>query len=178
MKIPAAQLGLRAKQAHEADSAAKFILLSLPLDAFDEDGVDVEAARWPVVRCSSPLAVRAAMRWHAHSATPVVLLFAGSQNELGEDVLARCAKRRLFTHHIWQTVAALFRAGHVDPRLIRHRWLAELLSQFMPAEGYAPVRSATLDEERAWKELFRVVLGFWRPFRPRWRHGWRYLPAA
>ena len=160
MKIPAQQIGLRAKQAHAADSAAKFILLKLPLDAFDNDAVDVETARWPVVRCSSPLAVRAAMRRHADSATPVVLLFAGSETELGADVLARCAKRRLLTHNIWQTVSALFRAGQIDPRLTRHRWLAELLLQFMPAEGYAPVRSLALDEERAWKELFRVVLGF------------------
>ncbi len=160
MKIPAQQIGLRAKQVHAADSTAKFILLRLPSDAFDEDTVAVEAARWPVVRCSSPLAVRAAMRRHADSATPIVLLFAGSENELGADVLARCAKRRLFTHDVWQTVSALFRAAQIDPRLARHRWLAELLLQFMPAEGYAPVRSLALDEERAWKELFRVVLGF------------------
>src|SRR5437879_370668 len=30
----------------------------------------------------------------------------------------------------------------------------------MPAEGYAPVRSLVLDQDRAWKELLRVVLGF------------------
>jgi hypothetical protein len=54
----------------------------------------------------------------------------------------------------------LFRASHVDPRLVRHRWLAELLLRYMPPEGYAAVLSVALDEERAWKEVFRHVLAF------------------
>lgn len=159
MKVPSHQISLQAKQAHEADSAAKFILLSLPLDAFEGSSVDVNAAIWPVAACSSPLAVRDAMRRHASADTPVILLYPGNDNELGADVLARCAKRRAITHDLWQTVLTLFRAAHIDPRLARHRWLAELLVRFMPAEGYAPVRSLVLDQDRAWKELFRVVLG-------------------
>ncbi len=160
MKVTGHQISLQAKQAHEADPPAKFILLHLPLDAFEGAAVDVNAASWPVAVCSSPLAIRDAMRRHAHAATPVVLLFAGNEGDLGADVLARCAKRRAITHDLWQTVMALFRAAHIDPRLARHRWLAELLVRFMPAEGYAPVRSLVLDQDRAWKELFRVVLGF------------------
>lgn len=160
MKVPAHQVSLQAKQAHEADPSAKFILLRLPLDAFDHSSVDVSATSWPVEPCTSQLAIRDAMRRHASSATPVVLLFAGSDGDLGSDVLARCAKRRVITHDLWQTVLALFRAAHIDPRLARHRWLAELLVRFMPAEGYSPVRSLVLDQDRAWKELFRVVLGF------------------
>lgn len=160
MNIAAQQIGLRAQQAHKLDSAARFILLRPPSEPFDDETVEVEAARWPVVKCPSPLAVRAAMRRHAHGETPVVLLFGGSQNDLGEDVLARCAKRRLLAHDVWGTVTTLFRAGQLDPRLVRRRWLAELLLRFMPAEGYAPVRSVALDEERAWRELFRTVLAF------------------
>jgi len=160
MKVPAHQIRLQAKQAHEADSLARFILLRLPLGTFDGVAVDVNAASWPVVNCTSPLAVRDAMRRHSSAATPVVLLFDGNEGDLGIDVLARCAKRRSITHDLWQTVLALFRAAHIDPRLARHRWLAELLVRFMPAEGYAPVRSLVLDQDRAWKELFRVVLGF------------------
>ncbi|ABC37150.1 pglZ domain protein [Burkholderia thailandensis E264] len=160
MKVPAHQISFQAKQAHEADPLARFILLRLPLDAFDGTAVDVNAASWPVSTCSSPLAVRDAMRRYAASTTPVVLLFAGDESELGSDVLARCTKRRAITHDLWQTVLALFRAAHIDPRLARHRWLAELLVRYMPAEGYAPVRSLVLDQDRAWKELFKVVLGF------------------
>ncbi len=135
MKVTGHQISLQAKQAHEADPSAKFILLHLPLDAFEGTAVDVNAASWPVAVCSSPLAVRDAMRRHALVATPVVLLFAGNEGDLGADVLARCAKRRAITHDLWQTVMALFRAAHIDPRLARHRWLAELLVRFMPAEG-------------------------------------------
>lgn len=160
MKVPAQQIKLQAEQAHEADSQAKFILLKLPLDAFDGNAVDVKAESWPVMTCASPLAVRDAMRRHSADKTPVVLIYAGEDHDLGMDVLARCAKRRGIPHDLWQTVLALFRAAHIDPRLARHRWLAELLVRFMPAEGYAPVRSLVLDQDRAWKELLRVVLGF------------------
>lgn len=160
MKVPAHQISLQAKQAHEADPTAKFVLLSLPLDAFDGAAVDVSAVSWPVTACRSPLAVRDAMRRHASADSPVILLYPGNDGELGADVLARCAKRRAITHDLWQTVLTLFRAAHIDPRLARHRWLAELLVRFMPAEGYSPVRSLVLDQDRAWKELFRFVLGF------------------
>lgn len=160
MKVPAHQISLQVKQAHEADPSARFILLKLPLDAFDGAAVDVNAASWPVTACSSPLAVRDAMHRQAASTTPVVLFFSGNESDLGSDVLARCAKRRAITHDLWQTVLSLFRAAHIDPRLARHRWLAELLVRFMPPEGYSPVRSLVLDQDRAWKELFRVVLGF------------------
>lgn len=160
MKVPAQQVKLQAEQAHEADDRAKFILLKLPLDAFDGKSVDVKAESWPVEACSSPLAVRDAMRRHGAAKTPVVLIYAGEDHDLGMDVLARCAKRRGIPHDLWQTVLALFRAAHIDPRLARHRWLAELLVRFMPPEGYAPVRSLVLDQDRAWKELLRVVLGF------------------
>jgi hypothetical protein len=160
MKVPAHQISLQAKHAHEADPAARFILLRLPPDSFDGTEVDVSAASWPVTSCSSPLAVRDAMRRYAGSKTPVVLLFAGSDGDVGMDVLARCAKRRAITHDLWQTVLTLFRAAHIDPRLARHRWLAELLVRFMPADGYAPVRSLVLDQDRAWAELLRIVLGF------------------
>jgi len=160
MKVPPHQISLQAKQAHEADPSARFILLSLPRDAFQGTTVDVNATSWPVATCSSPLAVRDAMRRHAGAATPVVLLYAGNGGELGTDVLARCAKRRAISHDLWQTVLTLFRAAHIDPRLAAHRWLAELLVRFLPTEGYAPVRSTVLDQDRAWQEMLRVVLGF------------------
>ncbi|GHU42414.1 hypothetical protein AGMMS50289_07080 [Betaproteobacteria bacterium] len=162
MKVSAHQIRLQAKDAHEKDPRAHFILLRLPPDAFDEPTVDVDAAPWLVSTCSSPLAVRDAMRRHSASGstTPAVLLFSGDENDLGFDVLARCAKQRAISHDLWQTVLVLFKAAHIDPRLTRHRWLAELLVRYMPADGYAPVLSLVLDQDRAWKELFRVVLGF------------------
>ncbi|MFM8445303.1 MAG: hypothetical protein ACKN9W_18440, partial [Methylococcus sp.] len=160
MKIPAHQIALLAKQAHEADRAAPYILLHLSPEACAESTVDVNAVAWPVVGCRSPLAVRDAMYRHAGSSTPVVLLFDGQDNGLGADVLARCAKRRAIAHNVWQSVAMLFRAAQYDPRLRKHRWLAELLIRYLPPGGFAPVRSLVLDEERAWKELFKEVLGF------------------
>lgn len=160
MKIPAHQIALLARQAHEADRSAPFILLRLAPDACTDEAVDVNAATWPVVGCRSPLAVRHAMFRYSKSTAPVILLFDGSDHDLGADVLARCAKRRVIAHNVWQSVVVLFRAAQVDPRLVKHRWLAELLIRYMPPGGFAPVRSLVLDEERAWKELFKIVFGF------------------
>ena len=88
MKVPSHQISLQAKQAHEADPSAKFILLSLPLDAFDGSAVDVNAASWPVAACRSPLAVRDAMRRHASADNPVILLYPGNDGHVG----ARCRR--------------------------------------------------------------------------------------
>jgi hypothetical protein len=160
MKVPGYQVALQAKQIHEADPAAPFIWLRLVSAAFDGTTVEVNNTVWPVIGCASPLAVRDAMRRHTASTTPVVILFDGAEAALGRDVLARCAKRKGFAPDVWQLVLALFRAPHLDPRLARQRWLAELLLRFLPVDGYLPVRSLALDQERAWRELFRVVLAF------------------
>lgn len=160
MSVQARQISVQARQIHDADPAGPFIALRIsPADCSLEE-VSVGAVSWPVVGCSSSLAVRNAMRRYVHAPTPVVLLYDGDESGLGADVLGRCAKRRLFAPDLWQTVMILFRASQVDPRLVRHRWLAELLLRYMPPEGYAPVLSVALDEERAWKEVFRHVLGF------------------
>ena len=49
MKVPAHQISLQAKQAHEADPPARFILLRLPPDAFDGAAVDVNAGALTVI---------------------------------------------------------------------------------------------------------------------------------
>ncbi len=160
MSVQARQIALQARQVHEADPPAPFVALRIGAAEYSVNEIAVGVETWPVVGCDSPLAVRAAMRLHSSAPNPVVLLYGGDEADLGADVLGRCAKRRLFAPDLWQTVMTLFRASQVDPRLARHRWLAETLIRYMPPEGYAPVLSVALDEERAWREVFRHVLGF------------------
>lgn len=160
MSVQARQIALQARQIHEADPGAPFVALRIPSGECSTQEASVGADSWPVIGCDSPLAVRAAMRRYSSAPTPVILLYGGEETDLGADVLGRCAKRRLFAPDLWQIVMTLFRASQIDSRLVRHRWLAEHLVRYMPPEGYLPVLSVALDEERAWKEVFRYVLGF------------------
>lgn len=160
MSIQARQIAVQARQIHEADRIARFIALRIAPSECTVDEVNVGVESWPVVGCESPLAVRDAMRRLSQAPTQVVLLYGGDESTLGADVLGRCAKRKLFAPDLWQIVMSLFRASQIDPRLVGHRWLAELLIRYMPPEGYSPVLSVALDDERAWKEFFAHVLGF------------------
>ena len=59
--------------------------------------------------------------------------------ELSDDILVRLAKRKLIPIDSWQIVKSLFQAHAIDPRLTRHRWIAELLMEFIPEGGYPAV---------------------------------------
>ena len=80
--------------------------------------------------------------------------------ELGDDLLARFADRRVFGIDPWQLVKDRFRALNVDPRLATHHdWAARALLDAEPEAGYAPVPSGFLDAETAWRHLFETIVG-------------------
>ncbi len=106
-------------------------------------------------QCDSPLSFRLALRQPAAENTTKVLVTPLEEKELGEDVLLRLAKRRLFQIDSWQIVRTLFDAQAVDPRLTRHAWLAETLLEYTPSQGYPPARGGFLDAETVWPLLLR-----------------------
>lgn len=107
-----------------------------------------------VVFCDSTLAVREALVSHEHDDRVLVVLTPCEDRDLGADVLARLAKRRLLRSDPWQNVMALFRARDVDPRIARERWMASALLEAAPPEGPPPAPSGMLDAEHAWGVLF------------------------
>lgn len=120
---------------------------------FDLDGV-VQV----IVQSDSELAIRDAL-----TRTPpgqLVLLTGVTDRQLGEDVLARLAKRRLFQISSKEILKELFKAKDIEPRLAGNRWMAEALAEARPAEGYPPVPGGRLDSETAWEMLLRHCLGF------------------
>jgi hypothetical protein len=106
-------------------------------------------------QCDSPLSFRLALRQPAAENTTKVLVTGLEEKDLGEDVLLRLAKRRLFQIDPWQIVRSLFDAHAVDPRLTRNAWIAEALLELIPSEGYAPARGGFLDAETVWPLLLR-----------------------
>lgn len=110
----------------------------------DVDGREVEVI--PVI---SPLQVRELMEDRGQSGTPLVLLTSLTAQELGLDVVSRLAGRQLMTPDAWALVIDAFKARDLDPRLLKHRWMATVLLESMPIAGYPPVPAGVLDSETA-----------------------------
>ena len=114
----------------------------------------------PVIQCGSVLALRERLVDLPAAGPPLVVLTDLSQAELGDDLVARLAHRRVFPIEEWQLVKERFKALDVDPRLVeRHPWAARALLDAEPEGGYPPVPSGFLDAETAWRHLFETLAG-------------------
>src|SRR3989440_11283030 len=83
------------------------------------------AETYRIEQCDSPLAARVTLLDEEPGVTMTVLVTGLSDRELGDDVLVRLAKHKLFTIDSWQIVKELFQAQTVDPRLRSHTWIAD-----------------------------------------------------
>jgi hypothetical protein len=115
------------------------------------DGEEVD-----VVVVVSELALREALVEHEGSEHSLIVLTGLDDSGLGVDILARLARRRVHRLDPWETVAELFGARELDPRLRREPALAEALLEAAPPEGYRPVATGLLDRDTAWRELLRA----------------------
>jgi hypothetical protein len=112
-----------------------------------------------IEQCDSPLALRIALRGDNGPTTTKVLITNLDEKQLSDDILVRLAKRRLFPIDSWQIVKSLFQAHAIDPRLTRHRWIADDLMEFIPEGGYPAVSGGFLDAETVWPILLGRVIG-------------------
>jgi hypothetical protein len=114
---------------------------------------------YSIHQCDSPLSFRLALRKPTDEQTTKVLITGLEEQDLGDDILLRLAKRRLFQIDPWQIVRSLFEAHAIDPRLTRHGWIAESLLELIPATGYPAARGGFLDAETVWPLLLRMAVG-------------------
>ena len=158
-----AQIRAQVESVREDCPDARAIGIGLP--ALDESAAAPSALRigseeLPVVRCRSVLALRERLVDLPATGPPLVVLTDLPPAELGDDLRARLARRRLFSIDAWQLVKERFKARHVDPRLVeRHGWAAQALLDAEPEAGYRPAPSGFLDAETAWRGLFEGLLG-------------------
>jgi hypothetical protein len=120
----------------------------------------VEGQEFRFVQCGSPLQVREAVLESEAAALPLVVITNLSHADLGDDILARFAKRRLYAVQSWDILRELFQAREISPKVRQRRWLAEVLIESAPAQGYRPSPSGVLDEEMVFAVLLRERLGF------------------
>lgn len=115
--------------------------------------------QYSIKQCDSPLAFRVALRESLDENTTKVLITHLNDQELGDDVLLRLAKRKLMQLDPWQTVRSLFEAHAIDPRLTKFPWLAEALLDAIPKSGFSPARGGFLDAETVWPLLLSDRIG-------------------
>lgn len=121
--------------------------------------LNAHGLEWEIATCQSALAVRERLSRRASGAPPLIFITPLSESELGDDVLARIARRRLFDADGWILVAGLFAARDMDPRLAKEHWMPEALLAAVPAGGYLPVPSGVLDRVTAWRAVLSHHLG-------------------
>ena len=108
-----------------------------------------------IQQCDSPLAMRQALRQPIDEGATKILVTPLEETDLANDILLRLAKRRLFQIDSWQIVRSFFQARAVDPRLTRSGWIADLLLERVPTDGYPAARGGFLDAETVWPLLLR-----------------------
>lgn len=112
-----------------------------------------------VVYCRSDLELREQLRTARLEKEPLVALCPFESGQLGEDVLARLAKRRVHPPRANEILGSLFQAATVDPRILTNGPLSQGLIEHAPSDGYPPVPGGALDLQTAWKELLGRLLG-------------------
>lgn len=112
-----------------------------------------------IEQCDSPLAMRIALQEPSPESAIKVLITPLADQDLGDDVLVRLTKRRLFVIDSWQIVKSQFQARSVDPRITQYPWMAERLLDVVPADGYPPVAGGFLDAETVWPILLSREIG-------------------
>jgi hypothetical protein len=112
-----------------------------------------------IEQCDSPLALRIALREEVGPSTTKVLITNLGEKQLSDDILVRLARRQLFPVDSWQIVKSLFQAHAIDPRLTRHRFIADYLIDFIPDSGYPAVSGGFLSAETVWPILLERVIG-------------------
>ena len=95
--------------------------------------------RYLIYQCDSPLAFRLALRDPVEETAVKVLITSLDEQSLDQDILLRLAKSTLFPINSWQIAKSLFGATTVDPRLLQHRWIADMLLDGMSRQDYPTV---------------------------------------
>lgn len=125
------------------------------------DHLVIDGVEHLILTCVSDLQLREALLYAEAENKPSVLLCSMNSESIGDDVMDRLAKRRVFSPQVREMVAELFSVSpaRIDPRVLKTKVLMTTLLEMVPPEGYPPVGSGTLDLQTAWMTLLGRVTG-------------------
>src|SRR4051812_4794190 len=138
------QLRSLVEEKWQRDSDAVAIGLHVAQPWTTPNVVDFDAWNAQVVRADTVFQVREALLDAERSKSRIILLTKLRQGDLGNDVVARLARSRLFAIDHWASLCSLFKAKELD-RSVSDASLAEALLECAPADGYPPVSAGVLD---------------------------------
>jgi hypothetical protein len=115
--------------------------------------------KFMISQCNSPLAFREAVLNAQKECCPLAVITNLNDPDLGDDLRALLAKRRLIPIKPWASVKELFQAKEVDPAIIRKQWLAEALLDVNPDDGFDAAPNGFLTAERVWSEILSFLIG-------------------
>lgn len=110
-------------------------------------------------QCGSPLSFRQALGQPVVGTDVHLYLTPLEDGDLGDEILMRLEKQRLFAVDQWQIIRSLFDAKSVDPRLMKQGWVAEELLRLPAREIIASAPGGFLDEETVWTVLLERCIG-------------------
>ena len=120
---------------------------------------DVGDRRVRVEACPSVLAVLDALARHPGSDTTLVILTDRPEVDLGDDVLARLHRGRLFDASRQTLLDDLLGARQLDPGIRRHGWLVDALVDLAHAGTLPSTQGATLSLRHATTLVLGARLG-------------------
>ena len=123
--------------------------------------VDGDTA-FAISQCDSPLALRLALKAPpppGRKAAVKVVVTSLDDSAISPDIFARLHKQRLFAIDRWSLVQQQFAAESIDPRLVRHDWLADAVVEHLGGRRTATAKSGFLDAETLWRELLAATIG-------------------
>lgn len=123
--------------------------------------VDGETA-FVVSQCDSPLALRLALKAPPPPGKAGALRIVVTNLDdaaISPDIFARLHKQRLFTIDRWSLVQQQFAAESIDPRLVRHDWLADAVVEHLGGKRTVAAKSGFLDADTLWRELLAATIG-------------------
>jgi hypothetical protein len=113
-----------------------------------------------VHQCDSPLQMRLALQSVPDTASATVLVTPLDPARISDDIMVRLALRRLEPIKSWEIVRSLFKAKHLDPRITRHQFLADMLLEHAGSRDFQPVAGGLVDADTVWGLLLAEKLGF------------------
>jgi hypothetical protein len=109
-----------------------------------------------VLRADNVFQIREALLDAEENKDRIILLTKLQQTDLGQDVVGRLARSRLFPFNHVASLCSLFKAKELD-RTICDPGIAHALLEYSPRDGYPPVSAGVLDAGTVWSALCRQV---------------------
>jgi hypothetical protein len=141
------------------DAEARVLAMRSPVKRSWPEAVERNGRRFRIAWCPSELEMRERLDEAELDTDGVVVLTPLDDTRLAGDIVARFPRARLKQTDRWTALRTLFKVNAIDPRLATHLWLADLLLDQVPRDGYRPAAGGVLDLDTAWRTALDEVLG-------------------